>query len=199
MTNFSKTVAKVSIAIFITIICTRPANSQKIFLVQKNYVYHNMGTGSTTSDWSHYFLIEGEKTFRKAGYFGQHLKKFAQSDSQAVKYINSYATRQVFRLTTTVSTVVLFSAFAISNLSKERVSQNNLDAPDKNKELLYASIGTLAVNILLRAIPPKSIRKAVNSYNNSIKKKTTGFNSIFINPQQILNKQNFAIGLRFSI
>src|SRR5690242_17056944 len=132
---------------FILFLSTNFCTAQKITLVQKNYVYQNMSTGSSTSDWSHSFIIDGESTVRKAGYFGQHLKKFVQSDSNAVMYMNSYATRQTFKLITSVSTVVLFSTFAISNLSKESVSQEHLDEPDKNRGLLYVAAGTFAANL----------------------------------------------------
>jgi len=197
MTILPKTATVVCMTLLALVMSARPANSQRIVLIQKNYAYHNIGTGLTTGDWVHYFLIEGETTPHKAGYFVQHLKKFVQSDTQAVKYINSYATRQTLKLITTVSTVVLFSAFAISNLSKESVSQQNLDSPDKNKGLLYASIGTFAINVLLRTVPPRSIRKAVDSYNNSLDKKTISFNGFFIKPQRILNRRTLAVGLRF--
>ena len=157
-----------------------------------------MSTGSSTSDWAHYFLLEGETTPRKAGYFGQHLKKFVQSDPDAVNYLNSYATRQTFKLTTTISTVVLFSAFAISNLSAESVAVENLDKPDKNRGMLYASFGTLAVNLALRLFPPKSIRKAVDSYN---RKATSGvgFNGFDLKMEKIAGARSIGLGIKFGL
>lgn len=106
------------INVFVFIISVHYCKAQKITSIPKNHVYYNMSTGSSTSDRSYTFIVEGELIPRKAGYFGQHLINYVRTDSQAVKYLNSYSTRQAFKLATSISTVVLFSTFAISNLSK---------------------------------------------------------------------------------
>ena len=87
MTNLPKTANVVCMTLLALLMSARPANSQRIVLIQKNYAYHNIGTGSTTGDWAHYFLIEGETTPHKAGFFGQHLKKFVQSERKISSYI----------------------------------------------------------------------------------------------------------------
>jgi len=194
-----KILKQLSFTVFICFFSNHFCFAQKITLVQKNYVYENIGTGSSTSDWAHYFLIEGESTPRKAGYFGQHLKKYIQSDPDAVKYLNSYATRQTFKLTTTISTVVLFSTFAISNLSAESVAVENLDKPEKNRGLLYASFGTLAANLALRIFPPKSIRKAVDSYNKTKDKNTLGFNGFNFTIENISETKIVTIGVKLGL
>jgi hypothetical protein len=188
-------------ALLVTISCITMSSSfcaaQKITLIQKTYVYHNMGTGGSTSDWSHHFKVEGESVTRKAGYFGQHLKKYVQSDSNAVKYINSYATRQTFKLVTSVSTVVLFSTFAITNLASKTVESENVGGLGKNKGCLYASIGTLAVNVVLRAVKPKSIKKAVDSYNLKVEQKGLGFKKMTLDTKTIAGRNTVAVGMAF--
>lgn len=175
-----------------------PAKAQRIVLVQKNYSYTTFPTTSTTSDWAHFFILEGETEPQKAGYFGQHLRKFIQADTQAVKYLNSYAARQGVKLATTISTVVLFSAFAISNLSAERVAPENFDKPDKNRGLLYASFGTLAVNLILRLVPPRSIHKAVESYNQTLTPKLS-LHSLYLQPDKEPGCSRLSLGVKFTI
>jgi len=173
-------------------------HAQKITLIPKNHVYHNISTGSSTSDRSYTFLVEGETTPRKVGYFGKHLKNYVRADPDAVKYLNSYSTRQAFKLGTSISTVVLFSTFAISNLSKESVSQENLDKPEKNRGLLYASFGSLAVNLVLRIIQPKSIQKAVDSFNQKNEKKEVSLNTFYLNVQNISGVKVPHIGIKMN-
>lgn len=173
--------------------------AQKIILVQKNYIYQNIGTGSSTSDWSHWFLIEGESTPRKAGYFGQHLRKVVESDSNAVMYMNSYASRQTFKLVTSISTIALFSAFAISNLGKESVQPENFDKPDKNRGLLYVAGATFAANLMLRLIHPKSIQKAVDSYNGQVEQKSTGFSGFRFEVQDVQGARIVNAGIQFTL
>jgi hypothetical protein len=173
--------------------------AQKIILVQKNYIYQNIGTGSSTSDWSHWFLMEGESTPRKAGYFGQHLRKVVASDSIAVMYMNSYASRQTFKLVTSLSTVALFSAFAISNLSKESVQPENFDKPDKNRGLLYVAGATFAANLMLRLIHPKSIQKAVDSYNGQAEQKGTSFSGFRFEVENVQGVRIVNAGIQFTL
>ncbi|HEV9035733.1 MAG TPA: hypothetical protein VGQ51_03910 [Puia sp.] len=90
-----------------------------------------MSTGGSTSDWSHSFIVECENKQRKAGFFGQHLRKYIQSDTAAVRYLNQYAAKQSFKLATSVSTVVLFSIFGISNLAQKNTPENP-DPPTVN-------------------------------------------------------------------
>jgi hypothetical protein len=180
-------------AFFVSIYFCR---GQKITLIPKNHVFYNISTGSSTSDRSYTFIVEGDSNPRKAGYFGQHLKNYVRNDSQAVKYLRSYSTHQAFKLATSVSTVILFSTFAISNLSKESVSQENLDKPSKNRGFLYASIGTLASNLIFRIIQPKSIQRAVNSYNQKNEKKEMSFNSFYFNLQNISDAKALSAGLK---
>ena len=171
-------------------------HAQRITLIPKNHVYYNMSTGSSTSDRSYTFLVEGETTPRKVGYFGQHLKNYVKADPDAVKYLRSYSTRQAFKLGTSISTVVLFSTFAISNLSKESVSQENLDKPEKNRGFLYASFGSLAVNLMLRIIQPKSIGKAVDSFNQKNERKEISLNTFYFHMQNISGVNVPHIGIK---
>lgn len=180
-----KTLARLLQVVVIFFASIHFCSAQRITLVQKNYVYHNFSTGSSTSDWAHYFLVEGEREPRKAGYFGQHLKKYVQSDSIALMYVNSYARRQTFKLITATSTVVFFSIFGISNLSKESVSTEHMDEPDKNRGFLYASCGTLATNLILRLVVPKSIHKAVDSYNHNKEGKGVSLNRLQFGVQKL--------------
>jgi hypothetical protein len=170
----------------------------QITLIQKNYSYYNMGTGGSTFDWSHFFVVEGEKTSRKAGFFGQHLRKYVQSDSVAVGYMNQYATKQTFKLITSVSTVVCFSIFGISNLVQKNTPQNP-DPPTVNMGLLYVSIGTLFINFIIRVTPPRSIYKAVDSYNQSVGKKDSGFAGLDLRIQNAGPSRQLAMGIKFNL
>jgi hypothetical protein len=194
-----KTLARLLNVIFIFLVSIHFCNAQKIILGQKNYVYHNIGTGSSSSDWSHSFLVEGETEPRKAGYFGQHLKRYVQSDSIAVRYVNSYARHQTFKLLTATSTVVLFSVFGISNLSKESVSPEHMDEPDKNRGCLYVAAGTFVTNLILRIVVPKSIQKAVDSYNQSVERNGVSFNSLNFEVQTISGTRMAGVGLKLNL
>jgi hypothetical protein len=169
-----------------------------ITLRQKNYEYYNAGTGSSTFDWSHEFLVEGENTPRKAGFFGQHLRKYIQTDSVAVGYINQYATRQAFKLFTSTSTVVLISIFGFSNLAQKNTPENP-NPPTVNTGLLYVAGGTFIVNLILRIVPPRCIFKAVDSYNQSIGKGDSGFAGFNLGVQNAGPSRQLALGIKFNL
>jgi hypothetical protein len=195
MTLLFKWLPAAATALMLTLECSA---QRHITLIQKNYEYYNMGTGGSTFDWSHSFLVEGEITPRKAGYFGQHLRKFIQSDSVAVGYLNQYTSRQTFKLITSVSTVVLVSIFGISNVAQKNTPENP-DPPTVNKGLLYFAAGTFIINVILRAVPPRSIFKAVDSYNKSIGKKDTGFAGFDLGIQDAGPSRQFAFGIKFNL
>ena len=179
--------------------CIHFCTAQKIQLIQKDHTYYNAGSGGTTFDWSHSFVLEGESEPRKAGFFGQHLKRYVMSDPIAVKHINSYATHQTFKLLTTTSTIALFSAFGISNLGKESVSRENLDAPLKNPGLLYAAAGAGIANFILRVVRPKSIFKAVASYNQKGNATGISFKSINLPTQSTAGASTLNLVLQFRL
>jgi len=112
--------------------------------------------------------------------------------------MNSYAARQVLKLGTAVSTVVLFSVFGISNLSKESASTEHVHNADKNRGLLYIVAGTFATNLILRIVHPKSIQKAVDSYNENIAGKNVSFNSLNFSVQAIPGARFIKVGLKFN-
>jgi hypothetical protein len=195
MTPLNKLFLTVAVAAMLS---KRSSAQQHITLIQKNYVFYNAGTGASTSDWAHYFLVEGEDRIRKAGFFGQHLRKYIQSDSVAVGYMNQYATRQTFKLITSVSTVVLVSIFGISNVAQKNTPENP-NPPTVNTGLLYVAGGTLIINLILRVVPPRSIHKAVDSYNNSIGKKDTGFAGFDLGIQNAGPSRQLALGIKFDL
>ena len=168
-----------------------------ITLIQKNIEYYDMQTGATTGDWKHEFLVEGEEKPRKAGYFGQHLRKFIQSDSNAVRYLNRYTTQQTLKLITSVTTVVVLSIYGISNVAQKNTPENP-NPPDVNTGLLYVGGATFVFNLVLRLIPPRSIFKAVNSYNESIGKGDTGFAGFDLETQNVGPSRQLAVGMKFN-
>lgn len=185
---------------FVFFVFTHPCTAQKITLVPKDYIYHNMGTGSTTGDRAYFFLVEGESTPRKAGYFGQHLKKYVQADSAAASYIDSYAARQTFKLATSVSTVALVSVFAISNLADKSVSPDpEKETIGKNRGLLFVAGGTFVANLILRMVHPKSIHKAAESYNQNMDKKGIGFSGLNFNVETFPGARTVCVGVKFSL
>jgi hypothetical protein len=185
------------LAAVVALMLTLESSAQHITLIQKNYVYYNTGNGSSTSDWSHSFLVEGETISRKAGYFGQHLRKFIQSDSVAVGYLNQYSSRQTIKLITSVSTVVLVSIFGISNVAQKNTPENP-NPPTVNSGVLYVGLGTFFINVILRLVPPRSIFKAVDSYNQTIGKRDTGFAGFNLRIENSGPSRQFAIGIKFN-
>lgn len=194
MTLLLKWFPSATVAFMLTLECSA---QKHITLIQKNYAYYNTGTGGSTFDWSHSFLVEGEIMSRKAGYFGQHLRKFIESDPVAVGYLNQYTSRQTFKLITAASTVVLVSIFGISNVAQKNTPENP-DPPTVNTGLLYIAAGTFIVNVILRAVPPRSIFKAVDSYNQSIGKKDTGFAGLDLGIQNAGPSRQPALGIKFN-
>jgi hypothetical protein len=189
----------VTMSIFVLL--TRESSAQekpRIFLIQRNSQFYNSATGASTSDWRHEFMVEGENTFRKAGFFGQHLRKYVQSDSVAVGYINQYATRQAFKLATSVSTVVLVSIFGISNVAQKNTPENP-NPPTLNTGLLYVAGATFIANLILRIVPPRCIFKAVDSYNQSIGKKDTGFAGVDLGFQNAGPARQVTFGIKFNL
>jgi len=114
-----------------------------------------------------------------------------------VRYLNQYAAKQSFKLATSVSTVVLFSIFGISNLAQKNTPENP-DPPTVNIGCLYASIGTLFLNLIIRLTPPKSIYKAVSSYNRSIGKEDTGFAGFDLGVQNAGPCRQIAMVVKFN-
>jgi hypothetical protein len=195
MTPLTKLFFTVAVAAMLS---KRSSAQQHITLIQKNYEYYNAGTGGSTFDWSHSFQVDGEDRIRKAGYFGQHLRKYIQSDSVAVGYMNQYATKQTFKLITSVSTVVLVSIFGISNVAQKNTPENP-NPPTVNTGLLYVAGGTLIINLVLRLVPPGSIFKAVDSYNKSIGKKDTGFAGLDLRIQNAGPSRQLALGIKLDL
>jgi hypothetical protein len=143
--------------------------------------------------------VDGESGQRKAGYFGQHLRPYLEKDSLALKYLNGYKSHQTFKLITSITTIVSFSAFAISNLSKESVSQENLDAPDKGKGMLIVAIGSAVTNIIIRAVGTKSLDKAVETHNRPLSSLNFKLRNIGLDFKMMANKPSPGVHVRFSV
>ena len=173
------------------------SKAQKITLIPKNHIYYNMSTGSSSSDRSYTFVVDEKGISEKAGYFGQNLRRHMKDDSIALKYLNAYSGHQALKLATSISTVGFFVAFAIPNLSKESVSSENVDKPMKAKGALYAAGASFAANLILRIIHPKSIQKAVDSYNRKLENKDISFNNFYWDIQTIGKANHVNMGLKF--
>ncbi len=189
---------KLLITLFVFVLSSYFCKAQKITLIPKNHIYYNMSTGSSTSDRSYTFVVDNEGISKKVGYFGQNLRKYVKDDSVAVKYLNAYSGHQTFKLITSISTVGFFVAFAIPNLSKESVSSENVNAPMKAKGALYAAGASFAANLILRLIHPKSIQKAVDSYNQKVENKEISFNNLHLDIQPLGKANHINMGLKVS-
>ena len=168
-----------------------------ITLIQKNIEYYDMSTGGSTGDWTHDFLVEGEDIPRKAGYFGQRLRIFIQSDSNAVRYLNRYATQQTLKLVSAVTAVVFLSIYGISNVAQKNTPENP-NPPDVNTGCLYVGMAMFVFNVVIRFIPPRSIFKAVDSYNRSIGKGDTGFAGFDLGTQNVGPSRQLTLGMKFN-
>src|SRR5690606_23817386 len=104
---------------------------------------------------------------------------------------------QTLKLVTAISTVGFFTAFAIPNLSKESVSSENADKPMKAKGALYAAGVSFATNLILRIIHPKSIQRAVDSYNQKLENKEISFNNLHLDIQPMGKANHINMGLKF--
>ena len=171
-------------------------SAQKIQLVSKQYETRYPITGGSSSEWVHDFIVEGQWQQLSIGYFGQHLKKYLKSDSNAVKYMNTYATRQAFKLTTSVSTLAFLSAYIITNVANNSKESGKLD---RNPGLLYAGLGSLAINLVFRLAPPASLQKAVDSYNDKVDKSEVSLSDIHLNLENVAGNKVIGLSASFAI
>jgi len=173
--------------------------AQKITLIQKKTTFYNMTTGAVTSSVKYTFLVDGDPNPKRSGYFGQNLKNYVKSDPTALKFMNLYATYQKLKLGSSISTVGLFSAFAITNLSKSSVAVENINKPLRGKGFLYAAIGTLGTNIVFNLLQPNTIMDAVDSYNRNYKGSARiRFHDLNFTNQTIASNPNSRFYLRFN-
>ncbi len=171
--------------------------AQKIELIPKNYTFYNMGTGASTFDRAYYFMLDDDKEPRKIGYFGQYIRPYLLTDTNALKYLNAYRNHQTLKLTTSIATIVSFIGFAASNLGAKSVAQGNLDKPSKGRGFLYATIGFAVTNIVTRLVGTKSIKKAVEAYNTKTTTSQFKFKRIDFDLQNLNRQKAMALVFNF--
>ncbi|MDP4246449.1 MAG: hypothetical protein Q8932_11440 [Bacteroidota bacterium] len=73
------------------------------------------------------------------------------------------------------------------------------DPPTVNTGLLYVAGGTFIINLILRLVPPRSIYKAVDSYNQSIGKRDSGFAGFDLGIQDAGPARQIAFGVKYRL
>ncbi len=169
--------------------------------IKRKYEQITDADGNVTASTYKYrgFLVEGEYEPRRIGFFGQHLKEYVRSDSNALGYMRSFATFKAIKLGTTAAGLTLFCLYVARNTNKEALVPANGDK-DFGKAFLPPLYITAILGTIFWVIPPVNIEKAVDSYNLNIDNKSSfRFKGIDLNMESGPVKPYPSLGIRFGI